>query len=202
LHVLIKDYLLQLLRGSDMDVLGPYPEDSCWGARQFDVLISDVSPEDLSGSISTLLGAQYLGDMQVRQGPVKGIVYNTKDIKMRVLFALPVSARCKSVATHFILDTGAPHTYISQAVLNALAVPEVSIPSEVLKVNGVKMVVGVSDSTTALYNEGGAVVQRQCHFAGLNILGMDFLDRAEGDLRIVMGDNAAYLTSRRFVSSQ
>lgn len=53
--------LVQLQRDTDMDVLGPYPSSHAEG---FDVLISDVKPEDLPGRISQALGVQYLTEMQ------------------------------------------------------------------------------------------------------------------------------------------
>jgi len=42
-----------------MDVLGPYPS----SRAEFDVLISDIKPEDLPGRVSQALGVQYLDDM-------------------------------------------------------------------------------------------------------------------------------------------
>ena len=88
------------------DVLGPYPSGRS-GNDAFDVLISDVKPEDLPGRISVALQTPYLADMETRANPFNSIVFNTMDMKMRVLFTLPVSARGRSVATHFILVTGA-----------------------------------------------------------------------------------------------
>ena len=178
-----------------MDVLGPFPTGP---SNAFDVLISDVQPEDLPGKISTALGTDYLADMGTIPNPVTGIVFNTKDDKLRVLFTLPVSApaRGRSVATHFIFDTYAPRSYIALSVLEALHLSEVSMPSEVLQVNGVKANLGVSD--TVSYREGNGQVEEPCHFAGLNLLGMDFLDRASVKLEIDLATNQARMTSNQF----
>eukprot|EP00798_Chlamydomonas_sp_ICE-L_P013469 gene13469-19327_t len=127
----------------NMDVLGPYPSAS---DAPCNVLISDVKPEDLPFKISKALGKDYLSEMATCSGSVHGIVCNTKEDKLRVLVSLPVCIRGKSVATHFIFDTGAPKTYLALSVLQALGVPEVSLPNEVVKVNGVKALVTVSDS--------------------------------------------------------
>ncbi|GAX78565.1 hypothetical protein CEUSTIGMA_g6005.t1 [Chlamydomonas eustigma] len=185
--------LLQVQRDMDMeDVLGPYPSTS---DVVFDVLISDVKPDDLPLRISEALETQYLSEMATRQGPVKGIIYNTKDTTLRVLVTLPVSMRGKSLATHFIFDTGAPRTYLALSVLEALGVPEVSLHSEVVRINGVKASVSVSDTSKLSYDDGnGGTIQKPCHFVGLNILGMDFLDRAGIELTINMKTNATTFT--------
>lgn len=73
--LLLQQTFWQLRRDTDMDVLGPYLSSHAEG---FDVLISDVKPEDLPGRISQALGIQYLSEMQSRPTPVNGIVFNTK----------------------------------------------------------------------------------------------------------------------------
>ncbi len=177
-----------------MDVLGPYPSSHA----DFDVLISDVKPEDLPGRISQALGVQYLDDMQSRPSPVNGIVFNTKINTLRVLVTLPVSALGRSVAVHFIFDTGAPRTYIALSVLEALNLPEVSLFSEVVKINGVKSALSVSDTTKATYSVGDNKMEVPCHFVGLNILGMDFLDRAGIKLKMDLATNDVVLSSAQF----
>eukprot|EP00955_Chlamydomonas_euryale_P050392 354546-Chlamydomonas_euryale.AAC.2 len=176
----------QVQRGMEMNMLGPYPDTA---DDQFDVRISDVQPEDLPGRLSSILGTQYLSPVQdtTHQSSVRGAIINTKNTTLRILVTLPVSIRGKSVATHFIFDTGAPRTYLARSVLEALGVPEVSLPSEVVRINGVKTLVSVSDSVQVEYTDEqkGTIVQ-PCHFVGLNVLGMDFVDRAEIDLNISM----------------
>ena len=140
-----------------MDVLGPHdtPDNELQGSS--DVLFkkfSDVSPEDLKGRISEELNVQYLSPMECVPSPVAGIVSITRANKLRVLVTLPVSARDRSVATHFILATGVPRSYIAQAVIDALGVPEAALAGEVIKINGVKANVCLSDSSTAAFAEG------------------------------------------------
>lgn len=178
-----------------MDVLGPYTE----GSVAFDVLISDVKPGDLPNRVSQALGTPYLADMECKAGPVNGIVWNSKGSTSRVLVTLPVAARGRSVATHFIFDTGAPCTYVAQSVLDSLGLPEVSLGSEVVKINGVKMsFLSVSDTTTVSYAVNGDTEEKPCHFAGLNILGMDYLERADVKLVIDMKNNSVTFDSPRF----
>lgn len=178
----------------DMDVLGPY---SC-EPNSFDVLFSDVQPKDIPGVISQALGTSYLQEMPVKPNPVHGIVFNTRAHHLRVLVTLPVSARGKTVATHFIFDTGAPQTYVALSVLEALGLTEISLRSEVVKINGVKATLAVSDTAKVAYAVGGCTVERECHFVGLNILGMDFVDRVELKLEIDMGKNVVLLSSPSF----
>lgn len=92
---------------------------------------------------------------------------------------IQLTARGTSVNVHFILDTGAPTTYIALSVLEAWGVPELSLPSEVVRINGVKATVRVSDTATVTIDG----VKKPCHFVGLNILGMDAV------LTIRMADN-------------
>ena len=130
--------------------------------------------------------------------PVNGVVFKTRINTLRVLVTLPVSARGRSVAVHFIIDTGAPCTYISLSVLKALNLPEVSLCSEVVKVNGVKSALSVSDTTKATYREGDKKMEVPCHFVGLNILGVDFLDRAGIKLEMDLATNDVVLSSAHF----
>jgi len=177
-----------------MGVLGPYPCND----ESFDVLISDIKPEDLPGHISATLGTPYLAEMEIQPNPIRGSVMSTKANKLRVLVTLPVSARGRSVATHFILDTGASHSYVALSVLTALGVPEVSLAREVVRVNGVKASLTVSDTAKVPYNNGDHAMEQPCHFVGLNILGMDFLDRAGIKLEIDMQTNCVIFSSSLF----
>lgn len=177
-----------------MDVLGPYPSSS----EEFDVLISDVMPEDLPGRVSRALGTTYLAPLGTKSNPVKGIILNTLGTTLRILVTLPVAARGQSLATHFLVDTGAPCSYVAESVLNALQLPEISFRSEVVKINGVKAALSVSDTTTVPYKVDNRVEERPCHFVGLNILGMDYLDRAGIKLEIDMQTNSVSLTSAQF----
>ncbi len=130
--------------------------------------------------------------------PVNGVVFKTRINTLRVLVTLPVSARGRSVAVHFIIDTGAPCTYISLSVLKALNLPEVSLCSEVVKINGVKSALSESNTTKATYREGDNNMEVPCHFVGLNILGVDFLDRAGIKLEMDLATNDVVLSSARF----
>lgn len=80
-------------------------------------------------------------------------------------------------------------------MLEALSLPEVSLCREVVKINGVKSVLSVSDTFKATYHEGDNKMEVPCQFIGLNILGMDFLDRAGIKLEMDLATNAVVLSS-------
>ena len=181
--------LLQLQREMEIvDIIGPYPDST---DDAFDVLISDIKPEDLSTTVSAALRTPYLDPAPPVTWPISGTIYGRNK---RILFTLPVTARGKSVQVHFIFDTGAPRTYIALSVLEALGVPEVSLSNEVVRINGVKADVSVSDTAKIqVETAGGDIVETPCHFKGLNLMGMDFLDRLEGILTVNMAETSASL---------
>jgi hypothetical protein len=175
-------------------MMGPYPESE---EDSYDVLISDIKPEDLPASVSSALGTPYLEPTSPVTWPLSGTIYGKN---RRILFSIPVTARGKSVRVHFIFDTGAPRTYIALTVLEALGVPEVSLSNEVLRINGVKADVSISDTTKVqMQTAEGDHVEVPCHFKGLNLMGMDFLDRMEGVLTVDMAINMATLASQRLL---
>ena len=159
--------LLQIHR--DMEV---YPELPGPQAGAYDVMLSDISPKDLPNEISEVLGVEYLSPSNdVAVWPAIGRVYGTK---RRVLFSMPVSIRgipASAVSVHFIFDTGAPATYLARSTVEALGLKEWRISDAAILVNGIKIgTVLVSDSITITASDGSS---QQCHFAGLNVLGMD-----------------------------
>lgn len=70
--------------------------------------------------------------------------------------------------------------------------------SEVVKVNGVKSFLKVSDTAKVSVDINGRTEEKPCHFVGLNILGMDYLDRADVKLEIDLKDNSITISSPKF----
>ena len=127
--------ILRLQRTVDMySAVSCYPPE--WiNPDKYDLLLTDIAPDDLPTKLSDALGVAYLAPAQVEYWPQHGKIYG---YNKRILFSLPVTGRDKTVSVHFIFDTGAPATYIAPSVLDALGIPEVSIYSEVIRFNGVK----------------------------------------------------------------
>ena len=201
--LLTRQCLVHLQGGTDMDVLvmDAPSDDDC---DDFDLTLSDVRPEDLHGEFSDDLKVKYLAAMDVQPSPVCGQVVYTHRSRlrnMRAFVTLPVAANGKSVAVHFLVDTGAPRTYIAQSVLDALGVPEECMAPrgrERLEVNGIFCYPKVSDSVTAVHAEDSGPVERKCHFAGLNLLGMDFLNSARVQMSFDMRTSTVSLASKLF----
>jgi hypothetical protein len=159
------------------DVIGPLDHPNFMLANDYDVLLSDIKPHELPTRISAIMGVPYLSEAPNCTWPLHGKIvgYNK-----RLLFTIPVSLGEKSVYVHFILDTGAPATFIAEDVLQALGVEEWELSYKTPKINGVKWAVWVS-------NQGN-------HFKGLNLLGMDFLSRIDAHLQVNMENNTTSIT--------
>lgn len=154
-----------------MDVIGPLDRPSDYiDPSAYDVLISDIKPHELPEIISDVLGTPYLAPATVIPSPIRGRIYGRN---RRVLFTIPVShsQTQKSVSVHFIFDTGAPTSYIAQSTMDALGITESDLSRVPVRLNGKRAYVSVSDTTKAPDGES------PCHFVGLNLLGMDYLDR-------------------------
>lgn len=178
----LDDVYILLLRIQRMlevtDTIGPL-EGSPHNA--YDFLITDIKPEDLPGKISQVMGIPYLSVVDLSPiWPAHGKVWG---INRRCLFTLPVSLDSYAVNAHFLLDTGAPSSFLALSTVTALGLQSFQLSGVVVKLNGIRHPFRVSDEEGYTDLHG---VWQQCHFKGLNILGMDFLDRMSGALSIDM----------------
>lgn len=165
------------------ELMGPQPS-------SYDVCLSDISPEDLPGTISQVLRVGYLSRSDnIDDWPAKGRVYG---IKRRVFFSIPVSIRdqpSSAVNVHFLFDTGAPATYLARSTVQTLGLEEWMLNDVTLLVNGRKVsTVLVSDSLRITAPDG---TMGPCQFSGLNVLGMDYLDWEDAVLIVDMGSKDA-----------
>lgn len=163
-----------------MDTIGPLDRPSDYLAPFcYDVMLTDIKPEDLPGMLSLTLGIDYLSPATGNSSwPVIGKVWGPN---RRLLVTLPVSLGTISINVHFIFDTGAPTTYIAKSVLHGLSIEEWELFEKPVKVNGFRIQLTVSD-TTKVYQGDDQFVD--CHFKGLNVLGMDYLDRVNALLKV------------------
>ena len=164
-----------------MDTIGPIDRPADYLAPFcYDVMLTDIHPEDLPGKLSLALGVDYLSPAAVHSSwPVAGKVWGPN---RRLLVTLPVSLGATSINVHFIFDTGAPTSYIAASVLHALSIDEWELFEKPVRVNGIRVQLTVSD--TAKFHQGGDRFV-DCHFKGLNVLGMDYVDdRVNALLRV------------------
>ena len=156
------------------------------------VMLSDLKPDDLPGIVSRTLGVQYLSPSTTEAvWPIVGRVYG---INRRVLFTLPVSLRggAKCVNTHFIFDTGAPATYLASSTIAALGLEEWQLGSAAVCINGCQTsAVLVSDTIRVSPPDGS---RSGCHFSGLNLMGMDFIERVGATLSVDMVSKEACIS--------
>jgi hypothetical protein len=83
-----------------------------------DVLIQDITEETLLKEISQLTGKQYLSkvsELDSKQ-PLDVFKGNFFGPKSRIILPLAVNHKGNCRWVHFILDTGAPYTYLSPRV--------------------------------------------------------------------------------------
>lgn len=166
-----------------MDVLGPLDAPANYmPPTAYDVMLTDIKVEDLPGVLSTVLRVPYLSEASPSLGwPLEGKVFGYNH---RNIFSIPVSANSKSVFVHFIFDTGAPGVYVGRTVLAALGVDEATLSNYVFKVNDVRFDVIVSDSLDP------------CHFPGLNVLGMSYLDKIDALFKLDMNTKSCQLNKQ------
>lgn len=138
-----------------------------WIPSEQDILTLDINQYTLPREISQALDIPYLSSNSSTQiWPINGKIYG---INKRILFSIPVTGRNKTVNAHFVFDTGAPLTFIAPSVFDALGIPDVSVYSEVIQINGIKY----SNFYISYIREDNN--QDQKRIEGTNILGMDFL---------------------------
>jgi hypothetical protein len=81
------------------------------------VLLQGVTPKTLAGEISDLLGVKYLSDATFGRPTwaISGTVYGSE---RRLMLPISVSStrQLKPRHVHFLLDTGAPTSYLSEEV--------------------------------------------------------------------------------------
>lgn len=131
---------------------------------EYDVLVTDIVEDDFA-RIGQELGVLRLSPGRVIPRVVAGLIY--KDNK-RIFVPLVVEKRDRSVNVLFLLDTGSPATFLRKDTLNALGHEE-SIPE---------------DSHVLIEGRGCLVRPSVRHYENVDLLGQDFLDKADALLTV------------------
>ncbi|KAF8939845.1 hypothetical protein BGZ58_008577 [Dissophora ornata] len=141
----------------------------------------DILPNDLHGTFSKILGAEYLHETNDphHQRHVRGIVWGPSlrpIISLHVQITdsiLTLTGTRRPIHVHFLYLAASPQTYLSDEALGALGIEDMVVVGEAheqstispirlpLKINGYAVLVDRSPS--------------DAHFAHLNILGQDFV---------------------------
>ena len=137
-------------------------ESTAMQPASFDVLITDISEADLAH-----LGRDHFGFERLSLAspadarfPARGVIYGAN---RRVFVPLTVRhSSGKPLRVFFLVDTGAPSTFLREDTLRALGFAD-SVPSAPnVFISGIKISVGLSHG----------------HFANVDLLGADFLFHA------------------------
>ncbi|KAF8455263.1 hypothetical protein BDZ91DRAFT_746834 [Kalaharituber pfeilii] len=128
--------------------------------KDFDVLITDVNDESLRNEISQVVGIPYLAkateaDANEVLKAGHGLIYGRK---LRTIFPAAVGHKGKAHWVFFILDTGAPLTYLSSQASELFGIVE-DRPTTV---------------TIAGYHHAIHRSPETSHFTEVNLLGADF----------------------------
>jgi hypothetical protein len=131
----------------------------------YDVTLTDLDSKTLAVEFAPALQVRHLGEAVLpadyaQRWPLRGIIVSTPN--RRQLVSIPVQRGSKCINVIFVVDTGAPFTYISTEALAALGVTDM-LPSAVrVSINGVPFSV--------------QSVPADSHFQGVSLLGLDFLE--------------------------
>jgi hypothetical protein len=153
--------------------------------RKMDIMLQDVSAEDLRAGIAQELGVGYLQSAEpvvLSKGSVRhvsGILYGTND---RVMVALPVQKTAKCIHVIFVVDTGSPFTFLCRDALTALGFEEFTPESTKVTLGGIP---GIHVELSPPH----------LHFADVNVLGASFLRRTRAGLRIAYADEGSVTLS-------
>jgi len=133
--------------------------------RLFDLLPNDVPDDSLQQDISIQLGVQRLSESTPEQAMMKhncGFVWGSNN---RLFVPMSVALDAGPINIHFLIDTGAPVTYLGRKALRALGAAESDMKTDgfswAVTINGINLKAVMSP------------LDKQ--FPDINLLGSDFL---------------------------
>ena len=145
---------------------------------QFNVPLYDIRPEDLATKVSMAMHCPYLSpSCSTRLQKVQGCIYGPI---FRSMFTLPVtcekSGEESNCNVHFLFDTAAPATYLAPSALAAWKIPAWDMDNNIFHINGCRIRPSCSDDQA--WDEKSKTREDR-RFKGVNLLGMDFIERAD-----------------------
>ena len=136
--------------------------------KNFDIMLGDIPGIDVEKKIAPALGIIHLGESSKKPeeyDDISGTVYGDG---LRCFAPMVLDNGEKKIDAVFLVDTGAPQTFISEKTLRAMNWSYEIDNHVLLKINGVELLVQKSKN----------------HFAEINVLGMDFLLYSKGLLSV------------------
>lgn len=172
----------------EYDIFEPEASVPPW---ELDVMLMDVDSPVLHGSISMMLGHGYLSTRLSNDSfswPLRGIVHgkNSRLMVCAVTSLSPEKAKANEVDmeliyVHYLVDTGAPYSYVSEEAVKALSTKKFyydhydTIP---VLIHGIPMEVHVSPSKS--------------HFKDVCLLGADFMKAIQGEIHAFYGGKKSF----------
>ncbi len=156
---------------------------------EFNVVLSDISPEDLATKISQALHCPYMSPAQSsRKAKVIGCIYGPN---LRSMFTLPVSCKGSTYNVHFFFNTGSPATHLASSALAAWDIPAWDLDNHISAFNGCRIRPSCSDAQ--VWNAQHDRFEKR-KFEGVNLLGMDFLFKAGAEFNLNGKTNSCSLS--------
>ena len=140
-----------------------------------DMLLTDLTEKMLYDEIAKKLGVSYLADSQQSSvQEVAGIIIGKNE---RLMVPLIVEIKKKRKIVIFLVDTGAPDTYLSRNVLDSMGY-EIGDTEVSGKINGIHHMMQISPKL---------VNNVESHLHEVNLLGGVFLRQCEAKLMVDYG---------------
>lgn len=135
-----------------------------------DILLTDVKEEDLKTGIANALDVSFLEETtDLPSWPVEGILFGHNS---RPFVCMYMKIKAKCIKVFFLVDTGSPHTYVSETTMNALGASAAS---------------GFRSTIHGVFLPSTYTSPNNSHYADINILGADFLNRGEFKVELNYG---------------
>lgn len=162
---------------------GPVDAPKTISPQKMEIMLQDVTDEELHTSVAEVLGLDYLSAAappQPTDGMIKyaGVLYGQY---CRPIVSMPVQVRSTCLNVFFLVDTGSPFTFLSSKALHALGFTE-HVPDRARVTLG-----GYSKFYVQLS-------PLEKHFKDINVLGADFLERADAELNVKYKEGFKELT--------
>ena len=145
----------------------------------YDIMLLDVCDKDVEELVAPLVNAKHLGETQKQvTDEVIGIIYGS-NFRLFAPFIVEMKGKIKEVV--FLIDNGAPKTYVTEKTLRSFGADPTRIAIN-MQIHGIKKTVEMSHS----------------HFAEINVIGSDFLKQAQATMLVDYMDYKEKVSIRLF----
>lgn len=156
---------------------------------EYDMLVSDISTEDLASRVSQALHCQYMSPCSTSfVAKVQGCLYGPNS---RSMFTLPVTCKGSTYNVHFLFSTASPATFLAPSALAVWDIAACDIDNHTFQFNGSRIRPSCSDDP--VWNKDRQQFERR-RFEGVNLLGMDYLLKSDAEFTVSAQTNSCFLS--------